>query len=97
MIVKEYLLMVEKLEENETVENNRIVIERDYFKKLLEKYQYMKFRDKTKVYKDLNFIVHDKNNYTMPCKDLELKRTVRKVIINYETYTTLKHLYETDV
>ena len=30
-------------------------------------------------------------------KDTELKKTVRKVIINYGTYSTLKELYDTDV
>ena len=92
VVTNEFLSIVEILEETETVENNRIIIHREYFRKLLEKYQYLTFREKTKIYKDLNFIIHDKNNYTMPYKDKELGKTVRKVIINYNTYLTIKKL-----
>lgn len=92
-LLKEYLSIVAKLEETEPIKNDRIVIDRDYFKNLLEKYPYITFKDKTTVYKDLNFIIHDKNNYTMPCKDKETKKTVRKVVINYKTYLTVKSYY----
>lgn len=97
LVVNEYINIVEYLAQNEPIENNRIIIERELFKELLEKYAYMKFNQKTKIYKQLNFIIHDKNNYTMPYKDTTLKKTVRKVIINYETYSTIKHLFKTDV
>ena len=92
MIIKEYLSIVGSLEETQPIENNRIVIDRLYFKELLEKYHYMSFKQKTKIYKDLNLIIHDQNNYTMPYKDTELKKTVRKVIFNYSTYQTVKQL-----
>lgn len=95
LVAKEYLSIVETLIETETVLNGRIVIEKERFKGLLEKYQYMKFRDKVKIYKDLNFIIHDKNNYTLPVRGDE--KTVRKVVINYTAYVTLKQLYETIV
>lgn len=78
-LLKEYLSIVAKLEETETVENNRIIIERDYFRNLLEKYPYITFRDKTKVYKALNLIIHDKNNYTMPCKDRKSKKQLERL------------------
>ena len=97
LIIKEYMSIVGILEETHDIENNRIVIDRLYFKELLEKYHYMSFKQKTKVYKALNLIIHDKNNYTMPYKDAELKKAVRKVIINYRTYSTLKELCNTDV
>lgn len=92
-LLKEYLTIVAKLEATETVENNRIVIDRDYFRNLLEKYPYITFRDKTKVYKALNLIIHDKNNYTMPCKVKGTRKTVRKVVINYNTYLIIKSYY----
>lgn len=95
LVAKEYLSIVEMLIETEPILNGRIVIEKERFKGLLEKYQYMKFRDKVKIYKDLNFIIHDKNNYTLPVRSNE--KTVRKVVINYNAYVTLKHLYETIV
>jgi len=97
LIIKEYIAMVELLEQDKAVENNRIIIEREEFRKMLEQYAYMTFSAKTKAYKALNFIIHDQNNYTMPYKDVELKKTVRKVIINYRTYLAVKHLYETNV
>ncbi len=97
LVIKEYLSIISLLEESQPIENNRITIDKEYFKKLLEKYQYMKFSDKTRIYKDLNLIIHDKNNYTMPCKDLKSKKTIRKVVINYNAYKTLKHLFETIV
>lgn len=97
LVIKEYLSIVESLEESEPILNDRIVIDRERFKNLLEKYRYMNFKDKTKIYKTLNFIVHDKNNYTMPYKDTDLNKTVRKVIINYKTYVTIKQLYDTTV
>ncbi|WP_285814999.1 hypothetical protein [Thomasclavelia cocleata] len=92
-LLKEYLSIVAKLEATEIVENNRIVIDRDYFRNLLEKYPYITFRDKTKVYKALNLIIHDKNNYTMPCKVKGTRKTVRKVVINYKTYLIIKSYY----
>lgn len=95
LIIKEYLSIIEILKETEPIVNDRIIIDREYFQKLLEKYQYMKFKDKTKVYKELNLVIHDKNNYTLPCR-ID-KRTVRKVVINYSTYKTLKYLFETIV
>ena len=78
-LLKEYLSIVAKLEATEIVENNRIVIDRDYFRNLLEKYPYITFRDKTKVYKVLNLIIHDKNNYTMPCKDKKSKKQLERL------------------
>ena len=95
LIIKEYLAIVETLAQDKPIENNRIIIEREEFKRILEQYAYMTFSAKTKAYKALNFIIHDQNNYTMPYKDAELKKTVRKVIINYSTYREVKHLYET--
>jgi hypothetical protein len=92
LILTEYIKIVSHLEENNKIENNRIVIDKDYFKDLLEKYQYLTFSKKTKIYKSLNLIIHDKNNYTMPYRDKELKKTVRKVIINYDTYKILKEI-----
>lgn len=97
LVAKEFLSIVQTLENNEPVENNRIVIEKSYFKELLEKYHYMKFAQKVKIYKDLNFIIHDKSSYTMPCKDSCSKKAVRKVVINYETFNTLKYLYDCDI
>jgi len=94
-VVKEFISVVEYLENEHPIENDRIIVEREEFKALLGKYNYTTFSRKTKIYKQLNFIVHDKNNYTMPYKDTVLKKTVRKVIINYNTYIALKHLYET--
>lgn len=96
-IIKEYLSIVEVLEDTEPIENNRIILDRDYFKKLLERYTYITFKEKTKVYKDLNFIIHDKNNYTMPYKDRDTKKTVRKVIINYQTYLTVSNYYSKQI
>ena len=95
LVAKEYLSIVETLTETEAIVNGRIVIEKERFKTLLEKYQYMKFKEKVKIYKDLNFIIHDKNNYTLPVRGNE--KTVRKVVINYTAYVTLKQLYETIV
>lgn len=92
--MQEFISIVEHLAESEPIENDRIVIERDIFKSLLGKYNYMTFQKKTKIYKDLNFIIHDKNNYTMPYKDKQAKKTVRKVIINYQAYQTVKALQE---
>jgi len=97
LIIREYISIVELLEISNPVENDRIVIEREEFRNMLEKYAYATFTQKTKAYKDLNFIIHDNNNYTMPYKDKELGKTIRKVIINYKTYKTLKHLYSTVV
>ena len=96
LVVNEYVSIVETLLEGESVENNRIIIDKGYFKVLLEKYHYMKFDQKTKIYKALNFIFHDKNNYTLPCKDAETKKTVRKVVFNYNAYLTVKKLLETE-
>ena len=97
LIIKEYIAIVGTLAEDNPVENGRIIVEREDFKKMLEQYAYIPFAAKTKAYKALNFIIHDSNNYTMPWKDTQLKKTVRKVIINYNTYLVIKHLYETDL
>jgi len=97
LIIKEYIAIVEALVENNPVENNRIIVEREEFKAMLEQYAYATFSAKTKTYKALNLIIHDNNNYTMPYKDTTLKKTVRKVIINYSTYEVVKNLYETNL
>lgn len=97
LVVKEYLSIIESLENTEPIENKRIIIDRELFQKMLGKYTYMNFRDKCKIYKDLNFITHDKNNYSMPVKDKKTKKTVRKVVLNYSTYETIKYLFETDI
>lgn len=97
LIIQEYITIVELLEQENPVENERIIIDREEFKQLLEKYGYLNFTQKTRAYEDLNFIIHDKNNYTLPCKNHTLKKTVRRVVINYRAYQTIKHLYNTDV
>lgn len=95
LIVKEFISLVDKLSTDETIENDRIIIEKERFKSLLEKYAFMNFKQKTQVYKNLNFIIHDKNNYTMPTRIG--KKTERKVVINYKAYLTLKELHEQEV
>jgi len=95
LVVDEYITIVEHLLETYPVENNRIIIDRETFKILLEKYTYLKFKQKTKIYKQLKFIIHDKNNYTMPYKNKELNKTIRQVIINFEAYNIMKYLNET--
>jgi len=90
VVMEEYLMIVSVLLEDYPIVSNRIIISREYFKGLLEQNNYMKFKDKTKIYKDLNFILHDKNNYTLPVKDE--KKTVRKVVLNHNTYLTVKSL-----
>lgn len=97
LVIKEYIAIVETLAVDKPIENNRIIVEREEFKRMLEQYGYASFSAKTKAYKALNFIIHDQNNYTMPYKDTNLKKTVRKVIINYNTYLEVKHLYETNL
>jgi len=97
IFIKEYLSIIAVLTDTEPIENNRIIIDKSHFKELLEKYRYIDFRQKTKIYKSLGLIIHDKNNYTLPCKDSELKKTVRKVVFNYDAYVTIKNLYETEI
>jgi len=97
LIIKEYIAIVELLIQDKPIENNRIIVEREDFKRMLEQYGYITFSAKTKAYKALNLIIHDQNNYTMPYKDRKLGRTVRKVIINHNTYQEIKHLYETNL
>lgn len=97
LVIREYISIVRLLEQDNAIENERIVIDKEDFKALLEKYGYASFSAKTRAYKNLNFIIHDKNNYTMPCKDPMLNKTVRKVVINYNTYQTIKDLYDTEV
>ena len=64
LITKEFIYIVDTLLVSEAVEDNRIIIDKEYFKRLLEKYKYMSFKKgkKTSIYKDLNFLIHDKNN-----------------------------------
>lgn len=97
LLTDEYINIVEYLEETEAIENSRIIIDKETFKKLMGKYNYMKFSDKTRIYKQLNFIIHDKNNYTLPVKNSETKRAERKVVINYDTYRTIKELRNTKI
>jgi len=97
LIVREYIAIVEALEKENAVEKERIIITREEFRNKLERYAFATFSYKSKIYKDLNFIIHDSESYTMPYKDKELKKTVRKVIINYRAYQTIKQLYNTAV
>lgn len=95
IIAKEFITITEHLAENYDIENNRIIIERNDFKELLQKYDYMNFKQKCKIYKQLNFIIHDKNNYTLPVRTNT--KTERKVVINFETYAILKTLIDITV
>ena len=42
-IVKEFVTIVELLEQYKPIENDRLIIEREEFKNLLEKYAYMNY------------------------------------------------------
>jgi hypothetical protein len=103
MVVKEYIAVVERLLIDKPIEKfvgahpNRIIVGREEFKTMLGQYAYMTFAAKTKAYNIMGFIIHDENNYTLPCKDIELKKTVRKVVINYDVYQEIKRLYETEL
>ena len=44
LVAKEYLSIVETLTETEAIVNGRIIIDKERFKSLLEKYQYMKLK-----------------------------------------------------
>jgi len=92
VVTNEFISIVDYLVKTKASENNRLILEKELFKKLLEKNAYLKFSEKTKIYKQLNFIIHDKNSYTLPYKCKETKKTVRKVVINLETYKLIKHL-----
>jgi len=89
-VLNEYMTFVEIFKHKYGMEKDRIMIDREEFKTLLEKYGYLSFRDKTRIYKDLNLIIHDKKSYSISYKDRVLKKTVRKVAINYRTYETIK-------
>lgn len=93
LIAYEFISIMENLESTEDIEESRIVITKEYFNNLLGKYDYITIQEKRRIYKDLNFIIHDKGNYTMPHRDKETGKIIRKVILNYETYNTIKKLY----
>lgn len=96
LLVQEFISITEHLLQNYHInENNRIVIDRKEFQTLLTKYAFLTFHEKCRIYKQLNFILHDKNNYTLPCR-IEGK-TTRKVVINYNTYEIVKALQEVDI
>lgn len=95
LVIKEFITITEYLHENTDIESNVMIIEKELFKSLLEKYGYLTFKEKCKIYKQLNFLKHDKNNYTMPCR--VDSKTERKVVINFDTYLIIKELYNTIV
>jgi len=95
LVLKEYIAIVEHFEKTETVTNNRIIIDKIIFKNLLEKYGYLKFSEKIKIYKALNFIIHDKKTYTLTVWNNG--KNIRKVALNYYTYQQVKKLYETEI
>jgi hypothetical protein len=97
LTIKEYFGIVESLEKKYPPENDRMILDRGLFQQMLERNAYMTFSAKVNSFKAFNFLIHDKQSYTMPYKDPTTKKTVRKVMINYATYKTLKRLYETSV
>jgi len=90
LIFKEYIAIIKRLEQEEKVQNNRIIIDKERFLKMLEAYPYLSVKHKIKIYKGFNFIVHDDKSYTLPVK--EDGKTVRKVVFNYNTYLLLNEL-----
>jgi hypothetical protein len=92
LIANEYIAIVDRLIETEKTDKNRIHIEKERFNKILMQYPYVSVNHKIKVYKALNFIIHDEKSYTLPCRDSENKTTVRKVVFNYKTYKIIKDL-----
>ena len=53
LVIEEYISLIEFWELNDGVENDRIIVQREEFKKALEKNAYMTFSKKTRIYKDL--------------------------------------------
>lgn len=92
MLIGEFISLVEMWEHDNPLENGRLILDKEEFKEFLETYAFMSFQAKVKVYKTLNFIIHDKTSYTMPHKENGQKKAVRKVIINYQTYQVIKAL-----
>ena len=93
VLVNEFLSLVEYLEKTGyKSKNDRIIIEKEDFCRLLEKNKYLTFKKKVQYYKAFNFIFFSFDSYTFPVKIN--KKTVRKVVINYKTYILLKYLYD---
>lgn len=92
LIFKEYLSIIGRLEKEKKPVNDRIIIDKERFLKMLEAYPYLPVNHKIKIYKGFNFIVHDDKSYTLPVK--ENGKTVRKVVFNYKTYLLLNEIYD---
>lgn len=92
VLVNEFLSIVEFLVKTNAIDNERIIIEKDEFKRLMEKNKFLTFKKKVQYYKAFNFIFFSLDSYTFPVR-INTK-TVRKVVINYKTYTSLKYLYD---
>lgn len=97
VMIKEYLSIMDYLTKHEPIENERIVLDRETFKQYLAKYAYIPFSQKIRFYKDLNLIIHDKGNYTFPHRDRNTGKIERKVILNYQTYKTIRDGYNREI
>lgn len=74
-----------------------MIIDSTLFYSFIDKNLYLKRNEKLKMFRQLNFIVCNSNGYTSVMYDKEKKKSQRKIIINFDTYRTMKVLYETEV
>jgi len=97
LILQEYFAIVEHLKNNRNETGDQIIIDNQLFYSLLDKNLYIKRNDKLKVYKQLNLIHCNANGYTSVIRDKETKKSCRKIIINVQSYSVLKKLYQVDI
>lgn len=96
VVIKEFFAIVDYLLPKVPVEDGKIIVGAKPFYAFLDTKLYLPRNEKLEIYKNLNLIICNSNGFTSVVYDKETKDTNRKIIVNYDTYMTLKMLYETD-
>jgi len=96
-MLQEYFSIVEHIRINTAQEDKRIIIDSNIFYAMLDKNLYVKRKYKLQFYRQLNLIICNSKGFTSVVYDKDTKKTLRKVILNMESYQLIKKLYQIEI
>lgn len=96
LVTKEYFAIIDYLtKKGMPIIDDKITIKNDLFYALLDKNLYIKRQQKLKIYRQLNLIICNSNGFTCVVYDKATRKTQRKIVLDINSYKTLKTLMTT--
>lgn len=97
LFLQEYFAICEHLKHNLNIHQNKIVMDNKIFYALLDKNLYLKRNEKLKIYKQLHLINCNSKGFTSVVYDKNSKKSLRKIVLNLDSYYIMKKLYEINI